>query len=87
MANHRERQALQFEHDLIHRAISNPAFRDELVANPTKVVQRELLKLKGKLADHMKVHIIEETPSDVYIVLPPRGYVSGNYDPYKIGKG
>jgi hypothetical protein len=86
MANHREAKAIQFEHDLIHRAIADSAFRQELVANPTAVVQRELTKVKGKLGDNVQVHILEETPWHVFIVLPPRGAGPGSHDPYKIGR-
>jgi hypothetical protein len=45
-----------------------------------------LTKVKGKLGDNLKVHILEETPWSVYIVLPPRGAGPGSHDPYKIGR-
>jgi hypothetical protein len=86
MANHRETKAIQFEHDLIHRAIADSAFRQELVDNPTTVVQRELSKVQGKLGNNVRVHVLEETAWDVFIVLPPRGAGPGTHDPYKIGR-
>lgn len=86
MANHRELRAEQFEHDLIHRAISDAAFRSELVANPNAVLRRELNKVKGSIAPGVNVHVIEENAANIYIVLPPRGNVGGSYDPYKIGR-
>ncbi len=86
MADHRDARAIQFEHDLIHRAIADAAFRQELVANPTEIVHRELAKVKGKLGDNVRVHIMQETPWDVFIVLPPLGAGPGTHDPYKIGR-
>jgi hypothetical protein len=86
MANHREVTAEKFEHDIIHRAIADAAFRTALVADATGVIAKELAKVRGRLATGARVHIIEETPTDVYIVLPPRGHLGGNYDPYRIGK-
>ena len=87
MADHRDGpRGLAFEHNLIHRAITDGAFRAELLANPTAVVNRELAQVNGKLADGMKVHIIEETPWDLYIVLPPKGVGPGSYNPYNIGQ-
>lgn len=92
MSDHRDGKAQQFEHELIHRAIDDEAFRTELTADPTAVVKRELTKVKGKLADGATVHILEETPASIFIVLPPKrirqGKVrGGSYDPYNIGKG
>lgn len=86
MSCHRDISATKFEHDLIHRAIADAAFRTALVADPTGVVRRELAKVRGRLADIARVHVIEETLSDVYIVLPPKGHIGGGYDPYRIGK-
>lgn len=86
MANHREIRAEQFEHDIIHRAISDSAFRAELVANPNAVLRRELAKVRGNIGPHVNVHVIEENASNIYIVLPPRGFVPKGYDPYKIGR-
>ena len=86
MANHRESKAEQFEHDLIHRAIADAAFRAELVANPTAVVRRELGRVGGTLPITAVVRVLEESPGQVYIVLPPRGNAGGSYDPYRIGK-
>lgn len=92
MSDHRCWKAQQFEHELIHRAISEDAFRTELTADPTSVVKRELMKVKGKLPDNVTVYVVEETPTSIYIVLPPKrtrqGKVrGGSYDPYNIGKG
>src|SRR3954454_24459937 len=85
MADHRDGTSVKFEHDLIHRAIGDAAFRAELIANPTGVVQRELAKVGGGIAGNVKVHVVEETASSLYIVLPPHGYIGGGYNPYRIG--
>jgi hypothetical protein len=91
MSDHRCSKATRFEHDLIHRAIDDDGFRKELIADATSVVKRELVKVKGKLADNAKVFVLEETPTSIYIVLPPKrtqkGKVTGgSYDPYNIAK-
>jgi hypothetical protein len=86
MADHRDRKAMDFEHDLIHRAIRDGDFRARLLSNPTRIVQDELRKLNGRLGTRVRMHVVEETPLDVYIVLPPRGQAAGSYDPYNIGR-
>lgn len=92
MSDHRCGKATKFEHELIHRAIDDDAFRTELIADPTSVVKRELVNANGKLADNARVYVLEENPTSIYIVLPPKrtqkGKVTGgSYDPYNIAKG
>ena len=48
---------------LIHRAVSDIAFRPEFVANPDAVLRRELVNVQGKIGPHAKAHVIaENTP-------------------------
>src|SRR5437764_530139 len=87
MADHRDGPPMAFERGLIHRAIGDSAFRAELVAHPTEVVQRELVRLKETLGDHQTVQVVEDTPTRVYIVFAPHGYARGGYAPYRVDKG
>ena len=87
MANHREAKAEQFEHDLIHRAIADASFRQQLLANPTGVVAAELARVRGRLAPGAVVRVVEDTPTSITIVLPPRGNRPAGFDPYSIGRG
>lgn len=86
MSSHRDFKAERFEHDLIHKAIADLAFRQELLANPTTVVNRELARVNGKLSPSATVRVVEDTPFNITIVLPPRGRGPGSFDPYNIGK-
>ena len=59
----------QLEARLIDRALQDDAFRQELVRDPKGVVARELGM--EQLPEHIQVQVLEESPSTVYLVLPP----------------
>lgn len=86
MSSHREAPLVQFEHDLIHKAIDDEAFWDQLFADPNATVAKELAAQGGKLADGVKVHVLEESDDTVYIVFPrkpsKRMKHDKKFDPY-----
>ena len=58
----------QLEAQLIDRAMQDDAFRQELVRNPRGVFAREL---SVRIPEHITVQVLEESPTTVYLVLPP----------------
>ena len=63
----------EFESKLARRAHEDAAFRQELIKHPSAVVARELSKVDSKatLPHGIEVKIVEETPTTMYLVLPP----------------
>ncbi len=60
------RQALEAE--LIGKAMKDETFRKELVRNPKDVFERELgIHVPADIA----IEVLEESPTTVYLVLPP----------------
>jgi hypothetical protein len=57
---------------LITRALKDEAFKQELLANPKAVVEKEL---GTKLPEELGINILEETEDTLYMVLP--------YNPYE----
>ena len=57
-----------FEARLVARAWKDPAFRERLVQNPKKVYEEEL---GVKLAPTVEIRVLEEGPTQLYLVLPP----------------
>lgn len=69
----KERSAI--EADVIARAMTDEIFRQELLADPRAVLERELGAMIGKsvkLPGDFKVTVIEESSSSAVIVLPAR---------------
>ncbi|GAB6174407.1 hypothetical protein JCM15765_38850 [Paradesulfitobacterium aromaticivorans] len=62
----------EFNDGLITRALKDESFRQELLANPKAVVEKEMGKLKGgaKLPAAMEVKVIEQPANTLYLVLP-----------------
>ena len=58
----------QLEAKLIDRALQDDAFRQELVRDPKGIVEREL---GSAIPEHIQVQVLEESPTTVYLVLPP----------------
>ena len=52
---------------LITRALKDEGFRQELVANPKAVVEKEL---GVKLPEELEINVLEETEDTLYMVLP-----------------
>ena len=59
------RQALEVQ--LIDKAMQDEVFRQELQRDPKGVFEREL---SIRIPEHIRVQVVEETPSTVYLVLP-----------------
>jgi hypothetical protein len=68
--------AEQFSTDLtaqlIARVWKDEAFKQELLSDPTAVVERELRRLDPELAlpEHVQIKVLEESASERYLVLP-----------------
>jgi hypothetical protein len=58
----------EFEAGIITRAMEDDAFRKALLDNPKAVIEKELGE---KLPDELQIKALEETPTAVYIVVPP----------------
>jgi hypothetical protein len=63
-----------FEQRLIGKALSDEAFARELKEHPRAVLERELAEERPgiRLPEQVRVEVLQETPSTVYLVLPPR---------------
>ncbi len=60
-----------FEAEIIARAWKVPDFKKRLIANPKTVLQEEVTRMGGgKLPDDLKVTAVEETPNQLYVVMP-----------------
>jgi len=59
---------------VIARAWKDEAFKQELLRDPTAVVARELRRLdpEARLPEQVQLHVLEETPTTRYLVLPPK---------------
>ena len=55
------------EADLIEKAVEDEAFRQEFIANPKDVLQRELGK---QLPESVNVKVLQEDGDNLYIVIP-----------------
>ena len=68
-ANRRE-----LEQRLIAKAMSDEAFARELKEDPRAVLERELAEGGAgiRLPQQVRVEVLQETPSTLYLVLPPR---------------
>ena len=61
-------QKSQFEQRIIESAMKDDSFRRELLANPRTTIEH---MLGSPIPPSIKIHVLEETPSSVYLVLPP----------------
>ena len=63
----------ELEAHLIARALKDEGFRQQLIANPKAALEAELarLHLDIKLPGTLEVKVLEETPTTLYLVLPP----------------
>lgn len=64
----------QMEAQVLTRAQQDSAFRQQLTQDPKGVIAREM---GVTLPDSVNVEVVEETPSKVYLVLPPRAASAG----------
>src|SRR5436305_1658690 len=59
---------------VIDRAVRDPGFREELLQRPAKTVEQEL---GVRLPESIEIRVVEESPSILYLVLPPRPIAPG----------
>jgi hypothetical protein len=59
---------------VIERATRDPQFRQELLRDPRETVEQEL---GVRLPASVELRVVEETPSTLYLVLPPQSMAAG----------
>ena len=59
----------EFENKLVVRAYEDEAFRQELLADPKSVYEREM---GISIPDSFSIEIVEEKPNTIYMVLPQK---------------
>lgn len=60
---------------LAERASRDEEFRAELLANPKEVIAREFGI--GEMPEELTINVIQETPDEIYIVLPSDPHLRG----------
>ena len=62
----------EFQNELIGRALKNESFRQELLADPKAVLEKEIGKLKdgSKLPADLEIKVIEQPANALYLILP-----------------
>lgn len=62
----------EFQSELIAKAMKDESFRQELLANPKEVMEKEMGKVKQgvKLPKTVEVKVIEQPANALYLVLP-----------------
>jgi len=56
--------------EIMARAAEDQSFRDQLKSDPKGTLESEL---GGSLPGNVKISVLEETPDQVYLVLPAQG--------------
>jgi hypothetical protein len=69
---------------LITRALKDEAFKQELLANPKAVVEKEL---GTKLSEELEINVLEETEDTLYMVLPCNPYEGMSEEELKVSLG
>jgi hypothetical protein len=59
---------------VIDRATRDPQFRQELLRNPATALEQEL---GMRIPESIEIRVVEETPSTLYLVLPPQRMAAG----------
>lgn len=65
----------QVEQEIINKASADRAFHLRLLRDPRGTLEGEL---GSRLPPEVNVRVLEETPSQYYLVLPPLGVVAGS---------
>jgi len=62
----------EFQNELIVKALKDESFRQELLADPKAMVEKEMGKLKegSKLPAGLEVKVIQQPANALYLVLP-----------------
>jgi hypothetical protein len=59
---------------VLDRATRDPQFRQNLLQDPTRTLEQELgVRIRGSI----EIRVVEETPSTLYLVLPPQPIAAG----------
>ena len=64
-----DKQRKLFEDQLIAKAMKDEAFRKNLLENPKAAIEEET---GIKLPESINLKVVEENPSNFYLVLPPK---------------
>ena len=59
----------QFEQRIIEKAMKDDGFRRQLLGNPRETIQHEL---GFPIPPTLNIHVLQEEPTSVYLVLPPK---------------
>jgi hypothetical protein len=65
--NKRTEERERVKSRIIERAQKDEAFKSQLINDPKKAIESELGK---SLPPHVQFHVVEETASSLYVVLP-----------------
>ena len=57
----------EFENQLVVKAYDDESFRQELLADPKSIYEREL---GTQIPDSFSIEVVEEKPNTIYMVLP-----------------
>jgi len=55
------------EAEIIAKAWEDERFRQELISNPKEAIAKTL---GAKLAENLEIKVVQETPNNLYLVLP-----------------
>jgi hypothetical protein len=55
------------EAEIITKAWEDERFRQELLSNPKEAIAKTL---GAKLAENLEIRVVQETPNNLYLVLP-----------------
>jgi len=75
MANNANQSREQVEQNIVKKASTDQAFRQQLISNPRAALESQL---GSPLPQGVQVSVLEETPSHYYLVLPPSGVAAGS---------
>lgn len=64
----------QVEQEIIQKAAIDAAFRQQLISDPRDAIERAL---GAALPANVTFTVLEETPTEYYLVLPPAGVIPG----------
>ena len=70
------------EQRLVERAVRDPQFRQQLLNDPRGAVEGEL---GTSLPAGVNVRVVEESPNDYYLILPPSGGAPGQLSDEQLG--
>ncbi|MES2692199.1 MAG: NHLP leader peptide family RiPP precursor [Verrucomicrobiota bacterium] len=65
---------------IVTKASKDDAFRQKLIADPAAAINAELaasFPTAGKVPAKIKINVVEQSASNVYIVLPPKSKKAG----------